>query len=188
MKQLSSHQFEDIYKKLGINVNNLGCVMLDVEKKDIDNLLDEEELYTARDKKKFWIKGFVAGKKAHVTLLYGLLKQGKLYEPYIKKVLAEWKLGAVEVEKISYFDSAFKDEPYYCIIAKIKVTEKLLEGHQRLSFLPHINTYANYTPHMTIAYIKKNDALRNRVIRDYTESLKGKTLKITGINLGEDKT
>ena len=31
MKQLNSHDFKEVYKKLDINLDTLGCVMLDLE-------------------------------------------------------------------------------------------------------------------------------------------------------------
>lgn len=31
MKQLSAHQFEEVYKWLGLNLSKLGCLMLDLE-------------------------------------------------------------------------------------------------------------------------------------------------------------
>lgn len=186
-KQLGTHNFADVYKKLGININTLGCVMLDIKKGEIENLLDEEELYYSPSKEMFWIKGFVAGKVPHLTLLYGLMKSGTLYEPYIKKVLTGWKMKTVTIDEVSYFDSTYEKEPYYCIVAKAKVTPALREGHERLQFLPHIDTFAGYKPHVTIAYIKKDRKLRDRIIKDYAESLEGKKLSVTGINLGGEK-
>lgn len=188
-KQLNTSQFKEIYPKLGIDINKLGCVMLDIEQEPFENLFEENELHYAKDKKKFWwINGFVAGKTPHITLLYGLLKSGKAYEKYIKRVLKDWKLKTVTVEEVSFFDTTFASEPYYCIIAKVKVTDVLLEGHERLQFLPHIDTFTGYKPHITIAYIKKDDKIKKRAIRDYTELLEGKKLKITGLNLGGKKS
>jgi hypothetical protein len=92
MKQLSSHQYGDIYKAMGINVNELGCVMLDLDGSKIEDHIDPQNLYFSKDKQKFWIKGFVAGKVPHVTLLYGLLKSATLYKKYIDQVLTGWEL------------------------------------------------------------------------------------------------
>lgn len=186
-KQLSSHAFAQMYKKMGINVNELGCVMLDIDGSKIENELYDEELYVSGDKKKFWIKGYVAGKNPHVTLLYGLLKPATVYKAYIAEVLKDWSLKSVIIDKVDYFDSSLRDENYYCIIAKIKVTPKLQEGHDRLEFIPHINTFTSYVPHMTIAYVKKDKKIRDRAIRLFNRQLKGKKLQITGINLGEKK-
>lgn len=191
MKQLKSHDFPEVYKWLGIDLNKLGCIMLDLVPLNDMLTVDHdgtEGLYYTKHKDRFWINGWVVGEVPHITLLYGLLETGKNFEPYINKVLENWELDEVEIENISYFDSPYEDDQYYCLIAHIKVTPELMEGHQRLEFLPHINTFAGYKPHMTIAYIRKDEALRDKLISRYNDLWKGKKLKVkTGINLGGKK-
>ena len=191
MKQLNSHQFEEVYKWLGINLDKLGCVMLDLE--PLSNMYSivadggEISLYYAKNRDRFWIDGWVVDKVPHITLLYGLLEEGKNFEPHINKVLEGWELDEVEIESIGYFDSPYPDEPYYCIVAHIKVTDELLQGHQRLEFLPHINTFTSYKPHMTIAYIDKNqgEIYRDTTIQYFNDLWAGKKLKVKKeINLG----
>jgi len=195
MINIGTSDFPEIYKDLGIDIQKLGCVMLDVDCLPNDNGSDEEyggsywiqprDLYYTEDKKKFWINGWVAGKSAHVTLLYGLMKKAKEWEKYINKLLKDWSLKKVEIDHVGFFESPYKDEPYYCIVAHIKVTPELLEGHQRLELLPHINTFTGYKPHMTIAYIKKDEKLRDKVIKELNDFLKGKKLEILKLNLGK---
>jgi len=76
---------------------------------------------------------------------------------------------------------------YYCIVANIKVTEELQDAHNRLEFLPHINTFDSYKPHVTIAYIKKNPVTRKLIIDDLKRKLVGKKLKALKINYGYKK-
>ena len=203
MKQLKSHDFPEVYEWLGINLNKLGCVMLDLEpirmpthiiqehetgvQVNFDAFL-KEYLYYANNKERFWIDGYVADKVPHITLLYGLLEEAKNYAPHIEKVLAGWKLNEVEIDHFGYFDSPYPDEPYYCVVAHIKVTPELLEGHHRLEFLPHINTFAEYKPHMTIAYIKKDNKMRDNFIEDLKKEFSGKKMKVNEtLNLGGNK-
>ncbi len=194
MKQLKSHDFEEVYKWLGINLDTLGCVMLDLE--PLKNMYSIEidgagiALYYAKNKERFWIDGWVCDKLAHITLLYGLLETAKNYQPHIEKVLIGWELPEVEIESVGYFDSPYPDEPYYCLVAHIKVSDLLLEGHRRLEFLPHINTFAGYKPHMTIAYIDKNqgEEYRDRMIKQFNELWAGKKLAVKKeINYGGNK-
>ena len=198
MSQLKSHDFAEVYKWLGINVNKLGCVMLDLEPLSVDHWLGQNSatsyiyslpLHKSQNKERFWIDGWVAKDVPHLTLLYGLLEEGKNYAPHVEKVLSNWKLNEVEIEDISYFPSPYADEQYWCIVAHIKVTPELLEGHQRLEFLPHINTFAGYKPHMTLCYIKKVDEQqRDHFIEDFRKEWKGKKLKVKDeINLGGNK-
>lgn len=180
--------FEETYKKLGLNLDILGCVMLDIEPLNSMNANDYEGMaglhYSTNPDRK-WIAGWIAGNVAHVTLLYGLLDNAHNWQAHVSAVLDGWELDEVEIEGVSYFDSPYKDEEYYCIIAHIKVTDELMEGHQRLEFLPHINTFTGYKPHMTICYIKKDEALRDQYIKDFNSMWKGKKLKVQkDINLG----
>ena len=188
-KELSSNLFEKMYDDLGIRLPDLGCVMLDImpsiELIKIKNeLKDEDYFYYSKNKDHWWIDGFVACKTPHVTLLYGLIGPAEMYKPYIDQVLDGWSIKEVEVEKIGYFDSPYDDEKYKCIVAYIKITPNLLEGHQRLEFLPHINTFPGYKAHFTLAYVK-DDKVGIKCIDTFSK-LVGKKLNIKEkLNLGK---
>ena len=190
MKQLNSHNFEKVYKWLGINLDTLGCVMLDVESINIPSKKDNQTLpsfYYAKDRERFWIDGWVAGKNAHITLLYGLLGDGKDFGLHIKEVLEGWELKTIKIKDIGYFESPYPDESYYCVVAHIEMTSNLLEGHQRLEFLPHINTFTGYKPHLTLAYINKDEVMRDIFITNLKKELVGKSIEIKSLNLGDKK-
>jgi 2'-5' RNA ligase len=190
-KQLNSHQFPDVYKWLGINLSKLGCVMLDLE--PLRNMYSislegaETALYHSKNRERHWINGWVADQTLHLTLLYGLLSKSRDISKHIKKVLKGWEILEVEIEDIGYFDSPYDDEDYYCIVAHIKPTPELLEGHQRLEFLPHINTFSGYKPHATLCYLSKAQGAkyRDRMVQHFRSLWKGKKLKIKGLNLGK---
>lgn len=150
----------------------------------------EVALYYSKNKDRFWIDGWVADKTPHITLLYGLMETGQVYEKHVERVLSGWKLETVEIDHIGYFNSPYEDEPYWCVVAHIKVTPELLEGHQRLEFLPHVNTFAGYKPHMTIAYIDKyqGEDYRDALIKRFNELWAGKKLEVLpDVNLGGNK-
>ena len=188
---MNSHNFEEVYSWLGIDLNKLGCVMIDIQ--PLDNMYSIEfkgagvALYKSINPARFWIDGWIANKVAHLTLLYGLLASANNIRPHVDKVLEGWKLDEVEIDHIGYFDSPYPDEPYYCLIAHIKPTGALLEGHQRLEFLPHVNTFMGYKPHMTIAYINKEqgEAYRDRLIEQFNTLWAGKKLKTKNLNYGK---
>jgi 2'-5' RNA ligase len=165
----NSNNFRGMYAELGINIDKLGCIMLDIDGANIPKHVDESVLYFTSNPDRTWIKGFVAGKVPHVTLLYGLLESGQKNKEYVDQVLNGWSIEAVEVDHVGFFESPYEDDPYYCIIAHLKITDNLLEGHKRLEFLPHINTFPDYKAHITIAYVKKDEAVRDEVINQYNK-------------------
>lgn len=184
-KQLSAHQFKHIYEQLNIDLNSLGCVMVNTYPITL-KASSNYKFYTSKDPKKFWIKGWVADKTPHITLLYGLLLPPETIRAQVKEVMTGWTLSEVEVLDVDYFDSPYGEEEYYCIIASIKPTPQVLEGHNRLQFLPHINTFAGYKPHLTLAYIPKDDAQRDSLIKALKPFLVGKKLIVQPeLNLGD---
>ena len=179
--QINSYAYGDIYKELKIDVKSLGCIMLDTE--IIENQIPESFLYTSDKPEDIHNNGFVAGVTPHITLLFGLLESGVTWKKYVEEVLKDWMPKSVQVTGIGCFDAP-KEEPYYCVVAFVD-SPKLYEGHQRLQFLPHIDTFPNYVPHLTLAYIKKDDANRDIVIALYNKLLVGKELYVNGLNFGD---
>lgn len=182
-----SNDFREMYEKLGVNIDKLGCIMLDIDEGQIPDLPDEfkGDLYTTKNSDRFWIKGFVGGNSPHCTLLYGLMESGKTNKKYVDMVLDGWTLDSLKVESIGYFDSPYKDDPYFCITAHLEVDDKLREGRTRLELLPHINTFPDFKAHVTIAYIEKDEKVRKKIINYYQDKLVGKNLKVTGLNYGK---
>jgi 2'-5' RNA ligase len=176
-----------MYKRMGVDTKELGCIMLDLDPIDISGIIFEakNDLYISKDPAKFWIKGAVAEKTPHVTLLYGLMEPGKKWKDYVDEILKDWSIDKVVVDHVGYFDNHYEDEDYYCIVAHVKVNDNLQEGNTRLKFLPHIDTFPEYKPHITLAYIKKDEKVRDEWISDLNDELKGKSLKVaSGLNYG----
>ena len=65
-------------------------------------------------------------------------------------------------------------------MAHLRVTEELLEGHNRLEFLPHINTFTGYKPHITVCYLDKRQGpdYRDRLIEEFRGLWIHKKLKV----------
>lgn len=185
-RDLSANDFPHVYASLGIDVNKLGVVMADTEPIPISELVTkpEPDLYHAADPAHFWIRGAVGEKGAHVTLLYGLLQHGTKIRGEINEVLSGWTLDDVTIEKLGIFNSPYVDEPYKCIVAHLKLTPELLEGHARLELLPHINTFLKYRPHVTLAYVKAGT--EKRWMRELGNGLIGKKLAVTQLNYGSE--
>ncbi len=176
--------FKDIHTALGIKTSDLGCVMLDFESLG-DADIPDEWLYYAETPEHFWIKGYV-GNSPHVTLLYGLLEQGETWREHIVELLNDWVPENGEPMGIIRFQSPYPEEQYVCLAAELHITESLMDAHRRLSYLPHIDTFTPYRPHVTLAYVRTEHAdmceeLLNALIL-------GRKFRPTYINLGSDKS
>lgn len=176
---MNSHQFENVYKDLGINLSKLGCVKLNLHPIQVPHIIDRSNLHYSNNPERFWINGMVCEKSPHVTLLYGLIDPSK---KHVGQILQDYKITQIEIQDISYFDSPYKDEEYYCIIAHVKKTPMLLEGHSRLELLPHINTFTEYNPHFTLCYIKKDERVRGDIIAAFRTLLLNRLLDVKDWN------
>lgn len=181
---VNANDFPDLYRDLDIDVNKLGCVMLDVEPVPVTSYVEngEDDLYYSPNPDLFWIQGAVGESTSHITLLYGLLSRG--YTLQILRVLDDWDIPAhVEVDGLEVFASPYGDEePYSCIVARIRITPELREGRARLELLPHINTFLEWRAHVTLAYVRPEAT--SRWVLGLKRNLP-KQLAVTGLNLGD---
>jgi 2'-5' RNA ligase len=180
-----SEELKPLYSELGIEIKKLFCTMLNVRWTPeqitfLEDLFANAEPYTSSDKS--WVKGLVYNEHPHLTLLYGTMDS--VTENMIRTVLADWNPENIEIYDIDYFDSP-DDEEYYCIIGKVDVTKNLLEAHTRISLLPHLNTYQDYTPHITLGYIKKDPILLKEIVMT-TASMKPEPTEIVYDNNSGD--
>lgn len=192
-KEINSSKFPLEYVKIGVDPNSLGCVLLDLQPSPkFDVVGDDDGYYVAKNKKLFWINGWVMSKNPHCTLRYGLLKDPSKdagYRRLAEKALKGWSLPALEVDRVTFFEAGMKEESYWCVVAKLRVTEALEEGHLRLGLVPNVMTYPAYNPHVTICYFPKErgEKERDRLIRIMENRLKGEKLKVKSVNWGDRK-
>lgn len=186
--QLNSNQFPQVYEDLALDLSKLGCVMLDIDH-EFPALPAKLQsiLYYTKNEDRFWIDGYVAQDNAHVTLLYGLLHEAQSYKKHIISVLSGWSIEFVTIKDIGFFPSPFKDDPYFCIIAKIEVSPELKDGHQRLQLLPHVDTYPEYKPHITLAYVEATEDAKEKAIAFFQNLVGVRLPVIQDLNLGGNK-
>lgn len=177
--QISARDYPEIYEDLDIDFSNLGCIMLDVlpievlkHVEDADSDLVEEAIVDY---------SVVPGEDvSHMTLLFGLLENGNEWADKVDKLLEDWEPGDIKIDEVGFFE--LPDS--YAIIGHIKKTEAIIDGHERLTLLPHINTFSEYRPHVTLAYIKK-EADVNKWVSSLDSIYKGYELTPSGINYGK---
>ncbi len=189
-KQLSAHKFKAVYEELGYDLSKLGCIMYSLDSTNVESAVSEvitdSDTYYAKNKDRFWIDGIVAN-NAHVTVLYGLLRSGMEMKKHVDAILKGVDVKDVVVDNVGVFASPYENEDYYCIVAHLKISPELQEAHDRLTFLPHINTFPGYKGHSTLAYIKKDDKRLSAIIETLNKQLSGKSLRVTGIDYGGNK-
>ena len=188
-REINAHQFSDVYSSLGIELDKLGCVMLDLAKGPVLNYIPEtegrieDELYVSKHPDRFWIDGAMAERKSHITLLYGLLSRD--WQDHILRVLNGWDLPVyVELGGIEVFESPYSDEDagYSCIVARVRVSPGLREGRARLELLPHINMFTEWKTHVTLAYVRSE--YRDKWVQALEKNLP-RILAVTGIDIGD---
>lgn len=183
---MKSYDIPQVYEDLGIRIPDLGCIMLGVEPIAVTGMVENgaADLHVSSDSMRWWVDGATAEAKAHITLLYGLMQPGPEWREHVDAVLDGWELPALRVKAIGAFPSPYPDEPYSCIVAHIEVTPELLDAHQRLSLLPHINTFPEYTPHVTLAYVE--EGATQKWIDTLNDVLQGEELTPTELDYGGD--
>lgn len=124
-----------------------GCVMVETpfpNWNEITGMISPEDLYIKEDDDTYGIQ-----KNPHVTLLYGLHSNVKPVdvEPIIKSI----KGLNIKVNSIDIFENDEFDVVKFNVVNNPQLTEVFNE----LSKLPNSNTFPDYSPHITIAYVKK---------------------------------
>lgn len=166
--------------------------MLDIE--PLSNMWSPElegagcALYASPNKERFWIDGWVADKVAHITLLYGLMESGETHKYHAKRLLKNAVPDFVEIDHVGMFESPYPEERYACVVAHIVPKDELVEAHNRLEMLPHVNTFVGYKPHMTLGYFRyeTEDAKKwvAQFIKESNKMWAGKTMKTKELNFG----
>lgn len=179
VQQISARDYPDLYDDIDIDTDDLGCIMLDLEPMEVMKYVEglEDDLF---DNPKYDQSSVPAETVPHVTLLYGLLENGNKWKSKVDQLLDGWKLDSVKIDHVGFFETADS----YAVIAHLEETPELVDGHERLTLLPHINTFSEYLPHMTIAYVKL-DADVDKWVKALDKAYKGKTVKTASINYGD---
>ena len=156
--------------KFGVKYDH-SCIMVDLPKslsKDViswcNKNISEDTLY--KDGESYGRENHI-----HVTLFYGL-KDGDIEE--VKKIAKRYDPFQVRLGLVT----AFKDKDDYDVLKIDIESGDLQKFHYDIdNDIDNENSYPTYSPHVTIAYLKKGEA--NKYIGD--ESFKGKTFKVNKI-------
>lgn len=126
-----------------------GCVMVEVPVSnwnEITSIINKDDLYEVEG------ENYGIQENPHLTLLYGL--KSNITKEQVEQVLQKAIDGdkiIIEIENIGLFEN----DNFDVVKFNIKKTEQLQKLFDSLSELPNENTFPDYNPHMTIAYVKK---------------------------------
>lgn len=177
----SIYDYKEVTDKLGIYPAELGCVMLDFEP-ITDEIIPPAWEYYSPKQEFWWVKGVVSD-RAHLTLKYGLLQKAYELKDEIEALVGDLSLPKAQVVGATQFRQP--NDPYSAVVLKIDENPELLEFSRRLSYLPHIDTFTPWVPHVTIAYVHAEHA--PAAIEMVNSALYGRTLIPRELDLGEDK-
>ena len=134
-----------LFKQSSKDVYEYGCVMLYLDfpqMEEIHNSISKEDVYVDEQDPSYGLE-----KEPHVTLLYGLHK-GIGFPDIIRK-LKSISFQPPVLGSLSLFENEKYD------VLKFDVSGEFLnEANQALRSFPHTNSYSDYKPHMTVAYLK----------------------------------
>jgi len=85
-------------------------------------------------------------KDPHITVLYGF---SALDENEMKSFLENIDMPKISIGKVSIFENPEFD------VVKMEADGDVRQMHENLKRFPHNLTHADYSPHITIAYVKK---------------------------------
>lgn len=144
------------------------------------------DFFTAPDGEA-WKSGDVS-EAAHVTLLYGLMTPAYEQPEAVAEVLEGWRRPPWLI--VTGWEAFGNDPDSRAIVATVTARNRALEeAHSRLSYLPHVNTFPEYKPHVTLAYVKPEaadrwlEALRSGLVGTAETLLVGDE-----IELGDDRS
>lgn len=140
------------------------------ELEELQKVIPKNEVYIDNDGSKGLEKDF------HITVFYGLLPHKynyKLIKQYIQK---NFENITIKVFGPSYFD---REDRNYKVLKLDIESQDLEKIHNYIRTLPNEETFPEYKPHLTIAYLHKSSQL---IPEQFTTSFCGKTFNVSNIS------
>lgn len=189
---MNAHDIAPLLHTLGVEPDKLGCVMLEAAPLPVRSWVGGDEdpdfdpwVFAPEGHPWTWVKGPVGETGAHVTVKYGFLQPAHLpvMADLVGRLMADYEPGMVlRTAGVDVFpEPSVSELGYACLVARID-DEPLRQWNKALSLLPHIDTYPDYKPHLTLGYVRKVLATycKNRL-----EAHLPPYIETTGLSLGD---
>ena len=153
MKKLGFQSFEEWLLEQEEHEPTYGCVMLYTNMRDWEDIhtggIDPEDVY-----KKPYDDSFGLEENPHMTVIYGIHEDEVTPEQMINVIKENMEDVTVTISKISIFE---QDE-YDVVKYDIPVTEQIQSYRDLfINNFENTQTFPEYHPHMTIAYVKPGE-------------------------------
>lgn len=180
MAPMNSSQRAELLKAHGHDLASLKAVMLKTENIRVSDYIDEPgDLFYGEGYDLRYCQGAVAEKTAHLTLHQGILPS--VSPSLIDSMLGVYDLSEVRISNIGGWPSA---DGFTTIVAHVcDYDGQLQELHDRLRWLPHIDSFPTFMPHITLAFVR--DGAPTGTWLSALNRLSGQTLSVQGRFLGE---
>lgn len=129
-------------------VRKRGCVMVEIDVPNwnqICSIINEDDVYDQDEDRKIEIN-------PHVTVLYGFYSF--VSPDDVINAIKEFPAPYIQFGNIG----TFTEHPDFDVVMIKVQSEDLAKMNKALSILPNENSFPNYNPHLTIAYMKKGTA------------------------------
>ena len=129
---------------------SLGCLMAMIMPPHKEMISEFSRRIIPDEKLYFEGEEFGREDESHITIKYGFTKD--LNELELRKILKDQPPFLVELNELNKFENDMFD----VVILKAE-SSVLRELNRRCNDYPHEDTYRNYNPHMTLAYVRKGE-------------------------------
>jgi len=127
-----------------------GCIMIDATMKDwmakIKSIVKKDDLYIDPSDNSY---GY--NKNPHITILYGIHEDETDKDKIIEDIKTTLEPIETKIKEISIFEN----DEYDVVKFDIPVTKQLKKYRKHFLKYPNTQTFPDFHPHMTIAYVKK---------------------------------
>jgi 2'-5' RNA ligase len=134
--------------------HSYGCAMAYFELPEMDAIhkkIDEKDIYTDDSDRSYGLET-----EPHVTLLYGIHDK-EVEDDKVLEACRKYQIGEIVLHNVSLFENDKYDVLKFDVRYPYKGGAFLHKINKELTKLPNTNSFPDYHPHCTIAYLKPGE-------------------------------